>query len=233
MIKYRLTNETTEHFGHKLYRIKAVKEIKNETMTILPGELGGFIEKEENLSQDGNCWIFSNTYVFDNARVKGNSYVKDSRIYGDAVIADNAIVIKSNVDCSSCICENAVVFDSTVSGQAYIGQSATVKDSFVGEFVQILDNAEVIHSSVKGNCIIVRDAKIKQSTDVFCVSQIGDNQDRLTFYKTDKGVSVNINGGVFHTYTLNEFVERFSGGVNPTAIFYMAAAEMARKIFSL
>lgn len=229
-MKYKLTEEAIEYFGRTLYRIRAVKEIKNGTAVVLPGELGGFIEKEENLSQDGNSWVFPDSYVYDNARVKENACVNGSRVYGEAIIAGNATVINSNVDGNSCVCDSAVVVDSTISGQAYVGQYAGVEDSFVGENVQVFDNAEVIHSSVKGNCIIVRGAKIMQSTDVFCVSQIGDNQDRLTFYRTDKGVSVNINGGVFRTYALNEFVEQFSGGVNSTAIAYMAAAEMARKV---
>lgn len=37
------------------------------------GELGGYVEKEENVSQDGNAWVYGN------ARVSGNAWV-----YGDA-----------------------------------------------------------------------------------------------------------------------------------------------------
>lgn len=70
MKKFELTSEfITNIFGTKLFRIKALIEFGN----VKAGELGGFTEKEENLSQDGNAW------VYDNARVYG-----DACVYGDA-----------------------------------------------------------------------------------------------------------------------------------------------------
>ena len=51
MKKFELTSEfITNIFGTKLFRIKALIEFGN----VKAGELGGFVEKEENLSQDGN-----------------------------------------------------------------------------------------------------------------------------------------------------------------------------------
>ena len=64
MKKFELTSEfITNIFGTKLFRIKALIEFGN----VKAGELGGFVEKEENLSQDGNAW------VYDNARVYGDA----------------------------------------------------------------------------------------------------------------------------------------------------------------
>ena len=46
MKKFELTSEfTTNVFGTKLFRIKALVEFGN----VDAGELGGFVEKEENL----------------------------------------------------------------------------------------------------------------------------------------------------------------------------------------
>ena len=52
MKKFELTSESTINiFGKKLFRIKALVEFGN----VKEGELGGFIEKEENLSHEGNA----------------------------------------------------------------------------------------------------------------------------------------------------------------------------------
>ena len=50
-------------FGKKLFRIKALIEFGN----VKAGELGGFVEKEENLSHDGNAWVCGNAVVCGNA----------------------------------------------------------------------------------------------------------------------------------------------------------------------
>ena len=54
MKKYELTTETLQFAGRTLYRIKAVKDFGS----VKAGELGGWIESEENLSQTGNAWIY-------------------------------------------------------------------------------------------------------------------------------------------------------------------------------
>lgn len=82
MKKFELTSEfITNIFGTKLFRIKALIEFGN----VKAGELGGFVEKEENLSQDGNAW------VYDNARVYGDAWVYgDARVCGDACVYGDA-----------------------------------------------------------------------------------------------------------------------------------------------
>ena len=50
MKKFELTSEfITNIFGTKLFRIKALIEFGN----VKAGELGGFVEKEENLNHEG------------------------------------------------------------------------------------------------------------------------------------------------------------------------------------
>ena len=80
--KYELTAETTVNlFGKTLFRIKALVSFGN----VEAGELGGFVEKEENLSQSGNAWVSGDAEVSGNARVSGNAWVYgDARVYGDA-----------------------------------------------------------------------------------------------------------------------------------------------------
>lgn len=87
MKKFELTDEfVTNVFGHKLFRIKALVAFGN----VEKGELGGFIEKEDNLSHDGNAWVYGNAQVYGNAWVYGDAQVSgDARVSGDA---DYAVV---------------------------------------------------------------------------------------------------------------------------------------------
>lgn len=65
-MKYKLTNESMINAaGKKLFRIKALVDI--EEYGVKKGDLGGWIEKEDNLSQSGNAWIFGEAKVYDDA----------------------------------------------------------------------------------------------------------------------------------------------------------------------
>lgn len=81
MKKYELTDETIEVYGTALHRIKALKDFGN----VKKGELGGYVESERNLSQEGNCWVHGNAEVFGNAEVHGNA-----RVFGNAEVCGNA-----------------------------------------------------------------------------------------------------------------------------------------------
>lgn len=81
--------------GRKLYQIRALREIQNERMivSIKKGELGGYVESEKNLSQEGNSWICQSARVYENALVKDGSLVGNKVIVrGNAVIEDDAYV---------------------------------------------------------------------------------------------------------------------------------------------
>lgn len=80
--KFELTeNYVVNESETKLYQIKCTKTFKYAK----EGELGGYIEKEENLSQEGDAWVFGNAQVFGNARVLGNAQVS-----GDACLKSDA-----------------------------------------------------------------------------------------------------------------------------------------------
>ena len=70
MKKFELTSETKINiFGKKLFRIKALVSFG----VVKTGETGGWVEKEENVNQSGDAWVFGNAEVFGNARVSGNA----------------------------------------------------------------------------------------------------------------------------------------------------------------
>lgn len=63
MKKYELTAEFIEKWGKKLFRIKALISFGS----VEAGKLGGYVEKEDNLAQDGDAWVSGN------ARVSGDA----------------------------------------------------------------------------------------------------------------------------------------------------------------
>jgi len=121
--KYELVKEDTKSFlGKTLFRIKALKDFSS----FKKGELGGYIEKEANLSQEGDAWVSDNASVSDNARVSDNACVSgdamvsgDARVYGNARVSDNAMVSG----------DAWVYGDARVYGDAWV--SGKVKIDFV------------------------------------------------------------------------------------------------------
>ena len=81
--KYEFTGVTKETWAGTLHQIRAIRDFGN----IEAGDIGGWIEKEENLSHDGDCWVFGDADVFGDARVFG-----DADVFGDAVVYGNVVV---------------------------------------------------------------------------------------------------------------------------------------------
>ncbi|MDO9951576.1 hypothetical protein Q7465_02670 [Glaesserella parasuis] len=76
--KYELLkDDTVEHFGRTLYRIKALITFG----LVGAGQLGGYIETEKNLDHSGNAWVYDNALVYD-----------DARVYGDALVRSFAVI---------------------------------------------------------------------------------------------------------------------------------------------
>ena len=89
MKKHELTDDTITVGGRILHRIKALKSFSD----VEEGDLGGYVEKEDNLDHSGEAWVSGNTWVYGNARVYGDARVSgDAWVYGDARVSGNARV---------------------------------------------------------------------------------------------------------------------------------------------
>jgi carbonic anhydrase/acetyltransferase-like protein (isoleucine patch superfamily) len=158
MKKYELTDITIEQTGITLYRIRAVRAIK--ALGIKKGDLGGYIEKEENLSQSDNAW------VYDNARVYGNAWVYgDASVSGKAWVYDNASVYG-----------NAKVYDNaSVYGNARVyGKARVSGNAWVSGNASVYDNTDIIWCSKIGSrfgtttAFIEKDGGVKIVCGCFC-----------------------------------------------------------------
>lgn len=149
--KYELTNTTIEvscsgRGRCTLHRIRALRDFGD----VKAGDLGGFIEKESNLSQENSCWVggeaqvFEDAYVcahghvYGSAKVSGRAWVGEhAHVYGDAEVysskrhcivkGDAQIYGNARVMCD-CVCANARVFGNACVGgcDVVIGQDAVV-----------------------------------------------------------------------------------------------------------
>ena len=82
-MKYKLTEETKVVDGHTLHRVVCVTAFAS----VYVGDIGGWVESEKNLSQEGDAWVNGDAWVYGNAEVCGNA-----KVYGDA----DYIVLKNS-----------------------------------------------------------------------------------------------------------------------------------------
>ena len=76
-----LLDDTVEYLGIKLFRIRALNSFGN----VEAGDIGGYIEKEDNLSVSGDAWVYGDAMVYGDAWVFSDARVfGDARVYGDA-----------------------------------------------------------------------------------------------------------------------------------------------------
>ena len=164
--KYKLTKETVNLFCKTLYRIEALRDFGD----VKKGDKGGYVEKEGNLYQSDDCWVYGNAMVYDNAMVYGNAKVCDNAIiYDKAVVCDNAMVYgnakvsgnalvygNANVYANAVVCDNA-----EVRGKAIVFDDAEVFDN-----AMVCDSAEVFGDTwVFGNAEIGGDVVITSNSD--------------------------------------------------------------------
>jgi alkylated DNA nucleotide flippase Atl1 len=104
-MKYEVTSETKLWLGKTLYRVRALISFGS----VNAGDTGGWIEKKDNLRQDGNAWVSGNARVYGNAQVSGDAWVSgNAQVSGDAWVSGNA----------------QVSGDARVSGDAWVSGNA-------------------------------------------------------------------------------------------------------------
>lgn len=119
MKKYELTKEMKPLAdGTVLYRIRAVRDFKLADGTdVKSGDLGGWIEDEDNLSHVDKAWVKDSALVYGEAWVSGSALV-----YGEAQVYDQAEVFGE-----ARVYDKAKIFgEARISGKAWIFGEARV-----------------------------------------------------------------------------------------------------------
>lgn len=174
MKKYELTDGTIIYKGKTLHRIKRIAD----------GQLGGFIEHEGNLSQDGTAWIGDKAKAYDNAKVFDNAMLLDeaeaygnSNVYGNATLAGN-----------SAIYGNARAF-----GWAWLKQDARLYgDAMAGHLVTLERGARVYEENVAYHGYVTKDLNLRENLIASILAQLDiqpSNGSVYCFKAVDKNLS--------------------------------------------
>jgi carbonic anhydrase/acetyltransferase-like protein (isoleucine patch superfamily) len=178
--KYQLlANDSIEVDGHKLYRIQALMNIITQVGTVSKGDLGGYIEKYDNLSLNGACW------VLQNARVYGNALISDAAVvYGSAQVYNTAVVYeRAHVYGHARVYDAALVrHEAHIHGNTRVHGGCRIRNSaHIYGNAQIYGDARINDTvSVYGNAHIHGDADLRGGAHYFDVDISGE-EDELDF----------------------------------------------------
>ena len=217
-----------------LYRIRALKDFAN----VKAGDIGGFIESESNLSQEGDAWIYDNARIFGNARISGNARIwgnvriygdakiyRDAEIYGDAWIHDN-VVIRGNA---------RIFGDAVIRGNARIYDNARIYgDAEIFGDAMISGNAEIYGNAlIYGNARIWGNAEIMSRSHILTIGNIGSRNGTTTFFTGADG-KIYVACGCFRG-DIDKFEEAVqkTHGDNIHGRTYQMAIETAKVKFGL
>lgn len=165
MEKYKYTGESKQIDGHWVHRIVALKDFECNGHKVSQGSYGGWLEKMENLAQEGTCWVFDDAVVMENSHVVENVGIfGNSVIFGNACIKGNAQVFGgSTVYDFARVGGNAKLEESYVFGRAEVAGWAHVDESSVYEKASVGGWALVENSEVHGRCLICDNSFVRRS----------------------------------------------------------------------
>ena len=192
MKKYELTDDTITVEGRTLHRIKALKSFSN----VEEGELGGYVEKEDNLDQRGDAWVYGDARVSGDAQVSG-----DARMYGNAQVSGDAWVY-GNAQVSG---DAWVYGDARVSGDAWVYGDARVSgDAQVSGDAWVYGDAQVSGDAwVYGDARVSGNARVSGENDYTTAKGFGREYRPTTFFRLKDG-GIGVQCGCFYG-TLDEF----------------------------
>lgn len=166
-MKYKLTDISKRYGGSRVRRIVATKDfVLQNGQIIKAGSLGGWVEGEHNLSQDGKCWIADDAMVLMNASVSDDVYVsRNAVVYDNAKIRDR-VIITDNAE----VFQNANVYDDA----QILGGSRVYGSSEIHGKAQITDRARCYQQAwVYGDTFVTGNANITDKTTLSPVTLQG------------------------------------------------------------
>lgn len=163
---FEFTGETLLHNKVTLNRIRAVVDIPEAD--VKKGDIGGWIEKEENLS--GNAWVYDNSkvygnaIVYDNVEIAGDSEVRDAaKVYGDACVRNKSVV----KDYAMVFGDAVVANKSEVKGTAKLyGNAVITEESMIRDYACVYEDVFIEKSSVYGNASVSGKVIVKGNSEI-------------------------------------------------------------------
>lgn len=135
--KYEITDIAHEEYPF-LHRVRALRDVG---LDVKAGDLGGFVERERNLSQENNAWIY------DDAIAAGSAIVdQDSQLRDWAVACESAYISQGSV-----MTQNA-----RAEGFAFLRGANLSENALASSHAMVLNDQDHPEWSphVSGNCAV-------------------------------------------------------------------------------
>lgn len=208
-----------------LYRIIAVRDVRR----LRKGTLGGYIEKEDNLSHDGDAWVFQGGIVYGNARVDDNAFVSGSsilsgnarlcndacmrinvKVTGNAVIKDKAVVMQQAQVGDDCVISGSsrITDKAIIRGHITCRDSTTISDNVIIEGYGLLCGDTCLYDNIRLNLngSMLYHANICEMKNIIIAQGIGSNHDVITAYREKDGTTLLTQGSFWGSLELFEKV---------------------------
>lgn len=161
--KYEITDIAHGKYPF-LHRIRALRDIGKD---VKAGDLGGFVESESNLSDEGDT-----SWIFGDAIAAGDAFVdQDARLFGKAIACDSAYVSQGAELSGEARAEDfAYIRGAVLCGHARASAHNMILDSPETGKAPALSESCVVYGTVMGdvhimgNAVVLGDEKIANET---------------------------------------------------------------------
>lgn len=119
--KYEITDIAHPHDPY-LHRIRALRDVGRD---VHAGDLGGYVQTADNLSQEGSCWLFGDAIACEDAQVGQGAQVSENAVIrGSALVSGTA-----SVGGNAVVEDQAIVMAGTVGGECFVSGNAVLASS--------------------------------------------------------------------------------------------------------
>ena len=176
--KYEITDIAHPKYPW-LHRIRALWEFRPG---VRPGDLGGYVQSEENLSQEDVCWIFNDAIACEGCLVDHQAIIADSVVVRGSAFVAGTVTVRDN----AVIDDHAILMAGMVRGNAHVAGTAEIVASMESGEAPLVEGHARVYGDVTG-AVKVKDAAVilpgvtidNPTHDVFVVQQ-----DKVTVERT-------------------------------------------------
>lgn len=183
-MKYAITSNKLTIDNRDFFQVKALKDFWD----VKAGQLGGYIQSSENLSQEGNCWITRDVVLMDDARVEDNAFIT-----GDSVVRNKGRVSGHVRASNVTVCDNAIIEGTCdVIGGHHVYDSIIIKDS------------AIVRSDLHGSFVICGNAIIGSALNSTADLWIGfdtDDENAIMAYPAPHGTEYSYSAAIVASTT--------------------------------
>lgn len=145
-MKYRITEFTHPKYPW-LHRIQAVTDIGEHVKC---GDLGGFVQSEDNLSQEGTCWIYDRAICCEDAYV-----TQAACMYDDAVAKECAWIGGTATMHDEALAEgDSIMKSGSIREKGQIAGDAFVTKNERSGYSPLIFGSSRVYGSISGSLMI-------------------------------------------------------------------------------